>query len=358
MNASDKPALFGIRRSNRDFTTPESWGKNQFNSSFPAALACYMGEHAIEPIYLTLNEQLEISHSMITVEKLFGLPHDSDRLFFSFEESFTPYADLVVGSLPRADLVTRDASTKNKDCLAALEVKLTALPDNSTFDATEDRNFGCEIVVRPDTIIYIALAIARMYIERHHELLRFTAPVSSRITNWEDAIEIRSQMLGLIEVIDNIVQENLDWQMPLLLQPIWKTQGKRSILAENCFDMFVWSDFGVTRLFVDNAKNKRGIFTRQERTVVWLVKMLDDFAHTGKINAVQVTNQLSYSTRNDKAFAVSGKVTNPYMMSAELTTPRIKSLAVKDIILGNGQYFLSPERRLDAIILNSPDLFD
>lgn len=36
-----KPGLFGIKRSNRDYSLKDEWGKNQFNSSFPAYLACY-----------------------------------------------------------------------------------------------------------------------------------------------------------------------------------------------------------------------------------------------------------------------------------------------------------------------------
>jgi hypothetical protein len=35
-------SLFGLQHSNRDFSQRESWGKNQFNNSFPASLACYM----------------------------------------------------------------------------------------------------------------------------------------------------------------------------------------------------------------------------------------------------------------------------------------------------------------------------
>lgn len=34
-----QPSLFGLSKSNRDFTQKECWGKNQFNSSFPASLA-------------------------------------------------------------------------------------------------------------------------------------------------------------------------------------------------------------------------------------------------------------------------------------------------------------------------------
>jgi hypothetical protein len=45
-----QPRLFGIEHSNRDFSKKESWGKNQFNSSFPVAFACYMSEKAIENV--------------------------------------------------------------------------------------------------------------------------------------------------------------------------------------------------------------------------------------------------------------------------------------------------------------------
>ncbi|RKZ70412.1 MAG: HindVP family restriction endonuclease, partial [Candidatus Parabeggiatoa sp. nov. 1] len=41
---TEEPRLFGIKHSNRDFSNKESWGKNQFNSSFPVALACYMSD--------------------------------------------------------------------------------------------------------------------------------------------------------------------------------------------------------------------------------------------------------------------------------------------------------------------------
>jgi hypothetical protein len=41
-----------------------------------------------------------------------------------------------------------------------------------------------------------------------------------------------------------------------------------------------------------------------------------------------------------------------------LTRPRITKGQIKEIILGGEQNLLSPERRFDAIVFNSPDLFD
>ena len=35
-----------------------------------------------------------------------------------------------------------------------------------------------------------------------------------------------------------------------------------------------------------------------------------------------------------------------------------QSEEIKNIILGGGQNFLSPERRFDAIVLSNPEMFD
>ncbi len=45
------------------------------------------------------------------------------------------------------------------------------------------------------------------------------------------------------------------------------------------------------------------------------------------------------------------------MKSPELTKPRIKREEINNIILGGGENLLIPERRFDAIILNTPNLF-
>ena len=41
----------------------------------------------------------------------------------------------------------------------------------------------------------------------------------------------------------------------------------------------------------------------------------------------------------------------------EIRHPRIRRAEISRIILGGGERYLSPERRLDAMIVNSPDLF-
>lgn len=85
--------------------------------------------------------------------------------------------------------------------------------------------------------------------------------------------------------------------------------------------------------------------------------MLFDYAIYGQFDYVRIIKNHSYNNANDKAFAISGSRTQPYMTCSELTSPRIKKSEIKNIILGGGQNLLSPERRFDAMIVNSPELF-
>ncbi|MGR0331828.1 HindVP family restriction endonuclease [Bacillus cereus] len=351
------PGLFGVDKSNRDFTNLTSWGKNQFNSSFPAALACYMYSSDISPVYLKLNEDLSVFHTNIDVSNLFGLAPMDENLHFAFERDFTPYQIFVEGDLPRVDLVTMNISDSR--CLSGLEVKLTALPDQTTYNLTED-NYGCELVIRPDTIVYLAISIAMTYQDNRQELYDLLNPICSRVSDWESTNEILLYIQDMINAIDTVLLSNLDKQTPLVMQPIWKTMGKSSKLADNCLDMFIWSNFAFTRLFIDNTRESLGAksISRLMRTSVWLTKMLYDFAINGKINHEAVIDKLSYNTRNDKAFSFTGVRTHRYMACNELTNPRIPKTALKDIILNGGEKFLSPERRFDAVIVNTPGLFD
>jgi hypothetical protein len=353
------PSLFGLGKnnSNKDFSKPDAWGKNQFNCSFPVSLSCYAYSKGIKPVYLTLDNKMKVSKSKISVAEVFGLEPLSEYLFFAFESDFTPCRTMVVNRLERIDLVTMNTQNMQNQCLRPIEIKLTALPDNTTADLSENK-YGSEIVVRSPTIIYLALSIA-MTCEKEKGYLRDQlAKVFGRNVDWTDFGEVRPFIKDLAEAIDNILKSKMSKQSPFMLQPIWKTEGKTLRLDDNCFDIFVWSDFAFTRLFMGNLNDGREKSnTRKMRTIVWLSKMLHDYAVNGKIDFRQVIDNYTYDTKNDKAFAMSGNLTNPYMACDELTIPRISKFEIKNIILGGGEKFLSPERRLDAAILASRDLF-
>ncbi|MDR0566532.1 MAG: HindVP family restriction endonuclease [Prevotellaceae bacterium] len=351
-----KPGLFGIKHSNRDFEQKDAWGKNQFNSSFPVALASYMGHKNIDNAYLTLDKKQQVRCGKVSTHKLFGIAPDSDDLFYSFESVYTPYERFVIGELPRVDLVTQKRS--DGVALKGMEIKLTALPDNSTCNLSDDL-FGTEIVTRPPTIIYLACSIASLYQKSHTSLRQYFDVKFDKLRDWANPEIVLPHIKDMIDSLDKILSENNSRQVPVVMQPVWKTEGKSPRLAENCLDVFIWSNFAFVELIVRELRNQQiSKITRQARTLVWLFKMLYDFSKTGQFYPKQIIDDYSYNTLNDKAFAVSGIVTHSFMQSPELTTPRIKRNEIKNIILGGGQNLLSPERRFDAIIFNTPELFD
>ena len=352
-----KPSLYGLNNSNKDFSKRGAWGKNQFNNAFPVSLSCYAHSKKIDPVYLELDNKMGVSKGKISVEQVFRLPPLSERLFFAFESDFTPYRTMVVNSLARIDLVTSDSSNGQIVCLRPIEIKLTALPDNTTANLSEDK-YGCEIVVRPDTILYLALSIAKIFSNNNSKLRDYLEPIYGKKIDWMEFSEVRPLVKDLISVADAILNSCLEQQTPFMIQPVWKTEGKTLHLHDNCFEIFVWSNFAFTRLFIDNISESRQRINRRMRTVIWLTKMLYDYSVNGKVDYRQVIDLYTYDTKNDKAFAISGNLTNPYMACDELTTPRISKYEIKNIILGGGEKFLSPERRLDAAILASPELFE
>ena len=351
------PSLYGLTKSNsnKDFSKVYAWGKNQFNNAFPVALSCYVHTKGIEPVYLKLDKDKKVSKGRVSVTDVFGLPPLSEELFFAFESDFTPYRVMVNNSLARIDLVTSNIrSTQN---LHPFEIKLTALPDNTTANLTDEK-YGSEIVVRPDSILYLALSIAKIYRNDRTELRGYLEPIYGKSgIDWTEFSEVRPLVKDLTSAVNALLEARIEQQSPFMIQPVWKTERKTLHLHDNCFDVFVWSDFAFTRLFIDSISGDHEKISRRMRTIVWLSRMLYDYAVNGKIDYRQVIDSYTYDTKNDKAFSIQGILTNPYMACEELTRPRISKFEIKNIILGGGEKFLSPERRLDAAILATPELF-
>ncbi len=344
------PRLFGLNKTNRDFSKKTSWGKNQFNSSFPASLCCYLASRNLDANYLAIKNG-KYTRATVGIDTVFGISPKSPDLYFAFEAQHTPFQKYVIGTLPRTDIVIQKESTG--ECVSGLEVKLTALPDNTTCTLKENL-YGSEIVVRPDTIVYLACALILSIGDKLNGFFN-----NIEISDWSNAKLVLPEIKNIIETIEKLSLNSEEKQTPFLLQPIWKTKGKSPDLADQCLDIFVWSDAGFS-YFISKIANKNtdaNRITRQTRAAIWLYKMLSDFCNKGKFNHEEIIDNLSYNTKNDKAFSSAGNVTNFYMSSPRLENPVIAKTEIKKIILNGGQNLLSPERRFDAIIFNSSELF-
>ena len=303
-----KPSLYGIKNSNRDFSDSYYWGKNQFNSSFPAALACYMRDNNISPVYLRLNKKKIVYHDLITVDKLFNTKLDNNNLFFSFESRYEPFSKFVHDELVAIDLVVKD-DVKGK-FLRPLEIKLTTLPDNTTASLPE-KKYGSELVVRSPTMRYMALSMAdalQPYFDKIREIFE---PICVRIRSWDNADEIRNYMDEIFHSLEIFNSKYCKYERPILVQPIWKTIGKSPNLADQCLDIFVWSDFALTRLFMDSAlSNQSNKISRQQRAAIRLARFLFEISRTGKIYQEPIYDGMTLGNQTDKEFSSSGNKTH------------------------------------------------
>lgn len=351
------PGLFGQKYSSRDYRYEESWGKNQFNSSFPASLVAYMSSKNIQPVFICTDNNNEIVHKTISASELFGIDPLSEDAYYDYEAGYYPYERYYTASKKeKIDLVMINRSSGIP--LSGLEVKLTTLPDNTTKDLP-DEDYGSEIVVRSPTILFLACSICACYDSpegrmRLHDMLN---TIGEEIRDWGEIRQVVPHYEAIKQAVLYVSRDLTDRQVPLIMQPIWKTDRKLTDLEERCLDVFVWSNLSVIQMALRETVSQDDI-SRNQRTVIWLYKMLWNFTQFGKFNYTAIVNSLSYKYKTDKAFAISGKLTNLFMRSPELETPRISKYEIKNIILGNGQKLLRPERRFDAYLVSHPELFE
>ena len=69
---TNNASLYGLTTSNRNFEDKYYWGKNQFNSSFPAALACYMRDQGHDALYIRHAADKKTTIDMLPFCQVFG----------------------------------------------------------------------------------------------------------------------------------------------------------------------------------------------------------------------------------------------------------------------------------------------
>ena len=109
---------------------------------------------------------------------------------------------------------------------------------------------------------------------------------------------------------------------------------------------------------VNSNRNFNDGITRQQRAALRFARFIYEWSRDGKVFQAPIYDGMTYDTLNDKEFSISGRKTNAYMRCDRLRSLSVKKNEIKNIILGGGQKHLSPERRFDAIIYFSTDLFE
>lgn len=340
--------LYGIEHSNR--SSDDHWGKNCFNSSFPAAMANYMLDNNIPAIYISLAEvegKLTVIATEIPINKVFNCGTKSpSELYFAFESVYEPYQEYSFDQIDGIDLVVKDTEGH---FLSPLEVKLTVLPDSSTYKKPESQ-WGSEMVIRSATTSYCALGMFDAIKQNTSEIRDLFENACSSIQSWDNNFEMTHKLPRLCQSIDAFQQRFYRHQKPLLMQTLWKTQGKSPLLANNAFDIVIWSDYAFSRLFIDSSYEVAKTMSRPMRATARLARCLWELSKSGKIRIVDIYRQMAFGNQTDKEFSIPGVKWKTYV-----TTPRTAQLilpkeTVNEIIENGYIEKLSPERRFDQTL--------
>lgn len=340
--------LYGIEHSNR--TADDHWGKNCFNSSFPAAMASYMMEHDIPAVYIKLEDisgELKTVPIEISLRDVFRCGKKSATdLSFNFETVFAPYQQYSFDTIDGIDLVIKDL---DGNFLSPLEVKLTVLPTDSTSRKPEDE-WGCELVVRSATTSYCALGMYDTVKNDAREVREIFEESCSSIQMWDNDYEMTHKIPLISQSIDAFERRYLDRQKPLLMQTIWKTQGKSPLLAEQAFDIVIWSDYAFSRLFVDASYEAASTMSRPMRASARLARCLWELSKSGKIRVVDIYRQMAFGNQTDKEFAIGGSKWRQYVTAERIIRPILHKNVINEIIQPGYIEKLSPERRFDQTL--------
>lgn len=340
--------LFGIYHSNRK--PNDHWGKNCFNSSFPASLATYMLAKNINAIYVKLdiiNGKPTVVPTEISIKDVFQCGNRPiSNLYFAFESIFQPYQKYSFDEIDGIDLVMKDTEG---NWLSPLEVKLTVFPTSQTSKLPESE-WGSEIVIRTATTSYCAIGMFDAIHEEASTVREIFEESCSSIQSWDNNYEMTHKLPLLSEALDSFEIKYYKKQKPLLLQTLWKTKGQSPLLADQAFDIVVWSDYAFSRLFLDTAKKPAEEMRRDMRASARLAKCLWELSKSGKIRIVDIYRQMAFGNQTDKEFAISGKTWRKYVNTDRIQNFILNKNIVNEIIQEGYIDKLMPERRFDQTL--------
>ena len=351
MSDAPAPALYGIENSNR--SSENLWGKNEFNSTFPISLCCYMRDQNVHPVYVSVTAQHKISagDETVRVEDIFGTAASGANVRFEFETLYEPYQDFSSSLIPAIDVVVKD---KEGNYCRPIEVKLTVVPDSTTV-ADNERLWSAEIVIRPVSSAYAVMSLWESIKDNpavRQQIKDALDPVCQSMQSWDHEQEIIGKRLQIASALEQALQLLQPHQRPYLIQPIWKTNGMKAELADQCLDVFCWSDLAVVKLPLmplDAERQPRRV-SRTLREAARHVRCLYMLCTADRFNYNQIYTGMPLGNQTDKAFAISGNKSIHYLFHSRLEKPHFPPSVLSQLILNGGASRLSPERRFDAVI--------
>ena len=203
-------------------------------------------------------------------------------------------------------------------------------------------------MVRSATTSYCALGIWDEIKDHSREVREIFEDACSNIESWTNDYEMSHKTPNLKNVLDTFEKEYIDHQKPLVLQPFWKTRGQAPRLADNAFDIVVWSNFAFSRLFIETANEES--MSRPMRASARMARCIWELSKSGKIRVQDIYRQMAFGQQTDKELSVPGDRWRRYITSDRVVTPILPKSAKDEIIAPGFIERLMPERRFDQTL--------
>lgn len=357
---TQNPRLYNL--ASRHSKSPgEIFGKNTFGVAFPLSLSLYMhNKHQnktddYRPVYLKRDQSASgwssVVQDKVSVPSLLGDSAFPGDLEVEFEEVFAAFEAVTVGGRSESvDVVTFNRNTGDE--VRPIEVKLTVVPDGATKERDDPSDYSCEIVTRPHQWYYVMMSVATAYDGDKQTLKSHTTPVYSSV-DFTDENDVKANETQLLKTLEDVLAGKEQEQVPFMLHGIWKSMATSPDLHDDAFDLFAWSDFALGALAVERARGDAPYAHGTEtalRSAAQLMAGLHHYATNGTVDWEEIYSSIDFGRQNDKAIQMNGNQTYHYCNSPELSSPRVGRDELFDIVLGNGQQLLDPERSLDATV--------
>lgn len=97
--------------------------------------------------------------------------------------------------------------------------------------------------------------------------------IGEEIRDWGEIRQVAPHYEAIKRAVLSVSSDMVDKQVPLIMQPIWKTDRRLMDLDEKCLDVFVWSNLSVIQMALRESSSEDDI-SRNQRTIIWLYSML------------------------------------------------------------------------------------
>lgn len=340
----EAPTFYGLGSCN--LQPHEQWARENFPRTFSVALCNYLGDTGKGVNLVSYDCSGTCRVEVVPLESIYGTKNRSSELFFDFDSLYEPHLELASG-VPESDLVIRGERSLP---IGRLDMQASVIPDASTKGLLMELS-GPEITFRVRNLKNLALSMASSLLKERKKALDFLDSVKDIPDDWSDWEKVSPVTDDIIETLDALGSSLSGCQSPFMLQSVWRSEEDGPLLAEDAMDVFVWSNFALSRLFLDSTRRSSdGSCTRPVRCAVRLYRILQETLSGGHPDLDLIMLETQYGIQGNREMMVNGKTTNRYMACDRLTKPAVSAQEMPMLASKGFESMIVPERRLDSSV--------